>query len=146
MPFAPRSILCPIDFSEASQRALGLACDLAQVFSAEVHVIHVYQLSAYASPNSGLARDLESQVRRELEQFVGPAVQRGIPVRTGLRMGIPYVEIVEAAREIPADLIVMGTTGKTGLQHFLLGSVAERVVRSAEVPVLTVRYRSPEDG
>jgi nucleotide-binding universal stress UspA family protein len=60
-------------------------------------------------------------------------------------MGVPYVEIVDAARDAAAELIVMGTTGKTGIQHLLLGSVAERVVRTAEVPVLSVRYRSRPD-
>ena len=59
-------------------------------------------------------------------------------------MGVPYVEIVDAARDAGAELIVMGTTGKTGIQHLLLGSVAERVVRTAEVPVLSVRYQPPE--
>lgn len=137
-------ILCPVDFSPASAKAFAVAIDFARAFKAEVHAIHVYQLSAYASPNSELARDLEAQVRAELNRFVAGFEHHGVPVKTGLRLGVPYVEIVDAARDAGADLIVMGTTGKTGIQHLLLGSVAERVVRTAEVPVLSVRYQPPE--
>jgi nucleotide-binding universal stress UspA family protein len=136
-------ILCPIDFSPASANALKVALDYARAFKAEVHAIHVYQLSAYASPSSDLARDLEHQVRAELDKFVAGFESHGVPIKTGLRMGVPYVEIVDAARDASAELIVMGTTGKTGIQHLLLGSVAERVVRTAEVPVLSVRHRAP---
>jgi nucleotide-binding universal stress UspA family protein len=137
-------ILCPVDFSPASAKALGIAIEYARAFKAEVHAIHVYQLSAYASPSSDLARDLEGQVRAELDKFIAGFTSHGVPIKTGLRMGVPYVEIVESARDAGAELIVMGTTGKTGIQHLLLGSVAERVVRTAEVPVLSVRYQPPE--
>ncbi len=137
-------ILCPVDFSAASAKALDVAIEYANAFRAEIHAIHVYQLSAYASPSSELARDLEKQVRAELDKFVAPYASRGVPIKTGLRLGVPYVEIVDAARDAGAQLIVMGTTGKTGIQHLLLGSVAERVVRTAEVPVLSVRYHPPE--
>lgn len=137
-------IVCPVDFSPASAKALETAIEYARAFKSEVHAIHVYQLSAYASPSSDLARDLETQVRAELDKFIGAFQMHGVPIKTGLRMGVPYVEIVDAARDAGAELIVMGTTGKTGIQHLLLGSVAERVVRTAEVPVLSVRYQPPE--
>ncbi len=133
-------IVCPIDFSPASANALRVAIDYARAFKAEIHAVHAYQLSAYASPNSDLARDLEVQTREEVEAFLATIETFGVPVKTALRLGVPYVEIVEAARELNAELVVMGTTGKTGLQHLLLGSVAERVVRTADVPVLSVRY------
>jgi len=139
-------IVCPVDFSPASAKALETALEYARAFKAEVHAIHVYQLSAYASPSSDLARDLETQVRAELDKFIGGFQAHGVPIKTGLRMGVPYVEIVDAARDAGAELIVMGTTGKTGIQHLLLGSVAERVVRTAEVPVLSVRYQPPEQS
>ena len=133
-------IVCPIDFSPASANALRVAIDYARAFKAEIHAVHAYQLSAYASPNSDLARDLEVQIRAEVEAFLATIETFGVPVKMALRLGVPYVEIVEAARELNAELVVMGTTGKTGLQHLLLGSVAERVVRTADVPVLSVRY------
>ena len=133
-------IVCPIDFSPASANALRVAIDYARAFKAEIHAVHAYQLSAYASPNSDLARDLELQTRDEVEAFLATIETFGVPVKMALRLGVPYVEIVEAARELNAELVVMGTTGKTGLQHLLLGSVAERVVRTADVPVLSVRY------
>ncbi len=138
-------IVCPVDFSPASAKALETAIEYARAFTSEGHAIHVYQLSAYASPSSDLARDLETQVRAELDKFLGGFQTHGVPIKTGLRMGVPYVEIVDAARDAGAELIVMGTTGKTGIQHLLLGSVAERVVRTAEVPVLSVRYHPPEE-
>lgn len=141
---AIQRILCPVDFSSASSKALDVAIEYANAFGAEIHAIHVYQLSAYASPASELARDLERQVRAELDAFVATFASRGVPIKTGLRLGIPYVEIVDAARDAGAQLIVMGTTGKTGLQHLLLGSVAERVVRMSDVPVLSVRHHAAE--
>lgn len=137
-------IVCPIDFSPASANALRVAIDYARAFKAEIHAVHAYQLSAYASPNSDLARDLEEQIRKEVETFLAAIETHGVPVKMALRLGVPYVEIVEAARELNAELVVMGTTGKTGLQHLLLGSVAERVVRTADVPVLSVRYVEPK--
>jgi nucleotide-binding universal stress UspA family protein len=137
-------IVCPIDFSPASANALRVALDYARAFKAEIHAVHAYQLSAYASPNSDLARDLEEQIRKEVETFLATIETHGVPVKMALRLGVPYVEIVEAARELNAELVVMGTTGKTGLQHLLLGSVAERVVRTADVPVLSVRYVEPK--
>ena len=137
-------IVCPIDFSPASANALRVAIDYARAFKAEIHAVHAYQLSAYASPNSDLARDLEEQIRKEVETFLATVETHGVPVKMALRLGVPYVEIVEAARELNAELVVMGTTGKTGLQHLLLGSVAERVVRTADVPVLSVRYAEPK--
>lgn len=133
-------IVCPVDFSPASANALRVAVDYAKAFQSEVHVVHAYQLSAYASPSSELARDLEAQVRKDLEAFVQSIDAKGVPILSAIRLGIPYVEVVAVADELGAQLIVMGTTGKTGLQHLLLGSVAERVVRTANVPVLSVRF------
>lgn len=136
-----RRIVVPVDFSEASERALRYAIDLAARLGAEIHLVHVWQLSAYASPASELARGMERDLARDLEQLAARHAGSGVLLHRHLRLGIPYVEICQAARELEADLIVMGTTGKTGLEHFLLGSVAERTVRSADVPVLTVRHR-----
>lgn len=133
-------ILVPTDFSDAAENALRYAIDLARKVGAEIHVVHAWQLSAYAAPSSDLARGLERDFARDLDSQVQRFGGHGVKLERHLRLGVPYVEIVEAARAVGADLIVMGTTGKTGLEHFLLGSVAERIVRTATCPVLTVRY------
>jgi len=139
-----RKLLVPHDFSDAADHALQYAVDLASKLGAEIVVVHAWQLSAYASPSSDLAKGLEKDLSRDLEKVVAKHLGAGVKIAYALRLGIPYVELCEAAKETGADMIVMGTTGKTGLEHFLLGSVAERIVRTAAVPVLTVRYTAPK--
>jgi universal stress protein A len=140
-----RKILVPVDFSDASKGAATYAVELAGQLAAgdasvSVDALHAWQLAGFATPTSELAKDTERQLHAELEAFVG-ALGARVPVRTHLRLGVPYQEIVQAAKDYESDLVIMGTTGKTGLEHFLVGSVAERVVRAAPVPVLTVRAR-----
>lgn len=136
-----RRLLVPTDFSDAADNALRYAIDLAGKLGAEVYLVHAWQLSAYASPSSDLAKGMERDLSKDLEALAQRYGAHGVTIHRSLRMGVPYVEIVEAAKELGCDVIVMGTTGKTGLEHFLLGSVAERIVRTAECPVLTVRHR-----
>ncbi|MDQ3034312.1 MAG: universal stress protein [Myxococcota bacterium] len=137
-----QKILVPTDFSDAAHNALGYALELASKLGASVELVHAWQLSAYASPSSDLARGMEQDLSKDLDAVGRRHAAHAVPLRTSLRMGIPYVEIVQAAKDLDCQLIVMGTTGKTGLEHFLLGSVAERIVRTAECPVLTVRYKA----
>lgn len=137
-----RKLLVPHDFSDAADGALRYAIDLAAKLGAEVLVVHAWQLSAYASPSSDLAKGLEKDLARDLEKVVTKHATAGVPITQELRLGIPYVEICAAATAVGADMIVMGTTGKTGIEHFLLGSVAERIVRTSSVPVLTIRHHA----
>lgn len=140
-----RRILCPVDFSECSQRAFEYALALASRLGAEVEVVHVYHLSAEAMPQgvweipSELRADFTARLQQQLDEFVKRQAVSGVKVTTSLYEGIPYVEIVRLAQEQGADLIVIGTHGRAGLARFLLGSVAERVVRTATVPVVSVR-------
>lgn len=142
-----RLILCPVDFSQPSRKAFETAIDLAKRLQASVHVLNVYQLPAAVIPQLALegAGDLEAviqdQLKKQLDALVSSIDTRGINVATSLREGIPYVEIVRAVKDVGADLIVIGTHGRTGLAHLLLGSVAERVLRTSEVPVFSVRPR-----
>ena len=139
-----KRILCPVDFSDISKRVLEIAADLAKRFGADLHVIHVFQLPAtmleavYEDPT-----DMEEEIRQrlndKLNEFVQKTKKPDVKITTGVYEGVPDVEIIKLARENQADMIVMGTRGKTGLSHVLLGSVAERVIRNAEVPVMTVR-------
>jgi nucleotide-binding universal stress UspA family protein len=144
-----RRILCPVDFSETSKRAFEYALALAARLGAEVDVIHVYHLSADAVALAEgtwefpreLEADLTTRLQQQLDELVRHKPQMGVKVTTSLYQGIPYIEITRAAKERGADMIVIGTHGRTGLAHLLMGSVAERVVRLADVPVVSIRTR-----
>jgi nucleotide-binding universal stress UspA family protein len=137
-------ILCPVDFSETSKRAFEYALALAGQLGAELEVIHVLQLPAYTLPEGGFEltpdfeTDLSNRLRRQLDEFTKQPAQPSVKVTSALYEGIPYVEITRAAKKHGADLIVIGTHGRTGFSHLLMGSVAERVVRTSEVPVLSI--------
>jgi nucleotide-binding universal stress UspA family protein len=142
-----RRILVPTDFSKHSQRALIYAAALAEKFGAEIFLLHVVQDFAVflpdlvtATPPALPPRDqLTSAVREALERTVRENHVEGLRLHPEAREGTPYHEIVTFAREKEIDLVVMGTHGRTGLAHLLLGSVTERVVRRSPCPVLTVR-------
>jgi nucleotide-binding universal stress UspA family protein len=136
-------LLVPVDFSEHSERALAYAVDLSKTLGAKVHVLHVYPITMYAAPPLVPGPLVVSQFRDEsqrvFEELMTRVKRDYSPELTGsLCEGVPHVEILRCASEVGADMIVMGTHGRAGLEHLLLGSVAERVVRGAHVPVLTV--------
>jgi nucleotide-binding universal stress UspA family protein len=137
-----RRIICPVDFSEPSENALDFAVELASKFGADIHLVHAYQLPVYALPDGAMMAGPEftTKVTTELGKALAALAQRksGTKIQTHLVEGIPYREVVRMTDELRGDLIVMGTHGRTGIRHLLLGSVAERVVRSAHVPVITV--------
>ena len=132
-------ILVPTDFSVPAERAWALAQRLARAAGAELVLVHV--ISGRASPLTRAGPACEA-VRKwaaeELEDCAGKARAQGLRVRVALRTGVAYREIVALAREGAADLIVVATLGRGGIERALLGSVADRVVRLAPCPVLTV--------
>jgi universal stress protein A len=141
-------ILVPTDFSKHSQNALRYGAAFAEKFAAEVHLLHVVQDLALFIPDNVTGVPLVTPpvdqlldaARQTLERRLQEAaLPPGIKVRLEAREGSPFYEIIQYAKEIDVDLIVMGTHGHTGLVHVLLGSVAEKVVRKAPCPVLTVR-------
>jgi nucleotide-binding universal stress UspA family protein len=141
-----RKILCAVDFSEPSREALHYAADLAARFGADLVLLHVYQLPGYAFPEGivlagpEVLADLLGRIDASLQSWRTEAVARGANrVEITTAQGAPWSEIVRTAGEGGYDLVVVGTHGRTGLGHALLGSVAERVVRKAPCPVLTVR-------
>jgi nucleotide-binding universal stress UspA family protein len=141
-----KRILCPVDFSEFSNAAVEDAAGLAKVTGAELTLLHAYQNPAYVLPMQGyvgLGNDFLTKLRQQLEDEVQAQARglrdQGISVRTEVIEGVPYKAIIDHAKENNADLIVMGTHGRTGLAHALTGSVAERVVRLAPCPVLVTR-------
>jgi nucleotide-binding universal stress UspA family protein len=144
-----RHILCPVDFSEASVHALEYGIGLASSIGARITALHVYEIPTYTAPEMPFTANLEwmEQVREHAAQELRTLVARydgeEVEVTGELREGRPFREIPRAAQEKDADLVVMGTHGRTGLSHWLMGSVAERVVRVCSAPVLTVRH--PDD-
>ncbi len=148
MPLEWKKILCPVDFSDASRDALRVASELARRFDGEVTVFHAYPLPGYTLPEgtvlpaTGMLQELASQTDALLSKWREEAIADGAPrVAVAKSVGEPASEIVDAAEEGKFDAIVVGTHGRTGLAHVLLGSVAERVVRRAPMPVVTVRPR-----
>lgn len=145
-------ILCPVDFSPFAQAALDEAASLAKGMGSKVCLLHAYQNPAYVLPMSGYVgptADMLGRMRQQVEEELGGMAaklsERGIEVETATIEGIPYKVITDHAHEWGADLIVMGTHGRTGLTHALTGSVAERVVRLAECPVLITRGSAGAD-
>jgi nucleotide-binding universal stress UspA family protein len=141
-----KRILCPIDFSDASRAALEVAADLAKRYGAMVALFHAYPVPGYTFPDgsfvasSKMLEELSGQANRHMEEWKGLAQGMGIShVEVATAIGEPAHEILAFARAQQADLVVIGTHGRTGLQHALMGSVAERVVRRSTCPVLTVR-------
>jgi nucleotide-binding universal stress UspA family protein len=141
-----KRILCPIDFSDASRAALETAAELAKRFGAMVALFHAYPVPGYTFPDgsfvasSKMLDELSGQASRHMEEWKALAEGMGVGrVEVATAVGEPAQEILIFAKAQNADLIVIGTHGRTGLQHALMGSVAERVVRRATTPVLTVR-------
>lgn len=144
---ALQRILFPADFSDSNREALKYACALAEKFGSELHLLHVLQDLVAMVPEPGLAfpapgdymQDLQKSAEKALLALPGDTWANPGPVVRATRVGAPFVEIVRYAKEHDVDLVVMGTHGRGGLAHVLLGSVAEKVVRKAPCPVLTVR-------
>jgi universal stress protein A len=134
-----RHILAPTDFSAPGCRAVTAACELAQTFGAKLSLLHVIEVPAYAIEVALPLENLERDARRELALLLPEAASAHVDVTRLVELGVPYQRIVETATAEQVDLIVMATHGRTGLRHLVLGSVAERVVRLAPCPVLTIR-------
>jgi nucleotide-binding universal stress UspA family protein len=145
-------IVAATDFSEDSSLALTYTQELAQKFSGEVVLLHVDQPLApvMMTPELGPAMDVGAMGRiaeeqrmlaqKELDKIAGKLREGGLKVKVLLKVGSPFLEILHTAQSENADLIVLGTHGRTGLAHVLMGSVAERVVQKAPCPVLTIRH------
>jgi nucleotide-binding universal stress UspA family protein len=144
-----RKILAPTDFSAHAENAVRYACGLAERLGAELHLLHVLSEIVPTGPDPLLTpvlppdfyRDSEAQSRRALETLLSPSWGVPTAVEVAVRWAGPVEGIVDYAGEAAVDLIVIATHGRTGLSHVLLGSVAERIVREAPCPVLTIRSK-----
>ncbi|MEO6739521.1 MAG: universal stress protein [Chthoniobacteraceae bacterium] len=141
-----KHILVPVDFSTHSLSAARFARDWAARFRASVCLLHVVEPMNTAAPFGAQAvipppppPDFRSHAKISLEKLVREEFPRSKNVTTLIREGIPYDSIVAAARKLKSDIIIISTHGLTGLMRILMGSTAERVVRHAPCPVLTVR-------
>ena len=141
-----KKILVPVDFSEHASQAIHFAADLAQKYDAALTLLHVNDLIVTLAPYPPLPPKIletaTAEVRTLLERAKAQATSLGVrQVDTNMIEGRPFSEIVRFAEQGDYDLIVMGTHGRSGFNRVLLGSVAERVVRRAGRPVLTVPLR-----
>jgi nucleotide-binding universal stress UspA family protein len=139
-------ILTAIDFSESSDFAFEYALTLARQFQAELTVMHVINepvdLRGFYVPHISfeqLEKEIEEGAEKMMEKFCQTRMGDFTRYTTAVVAGIPYEEILRKAEETGASLIVLGTHGRTGIDHLIFGSTAERVVRSAACPVLTIR-------
>lgn len=147
-PCAPfRKVLIPVDFSPHAEQAMEHGSMISKKFHARITVLHVIESLPYSVTDSlklvEHRRALETIAKALLDNLRKIMRARKVPVGTVLTSGAPYREILRVAEREKADLIVMGTHGRTGLEHLVLGSVAEKVVRLSRCPVLTVPLSPP---
>ena len=141
-----QKILCPIDFSEPSLAALDAACELARHFDAEVQVLHVLpllvpfpaEMMAMAGSPQFSDRERCNEALRDIEEVIAARVPHDVRAQSVVKLGSAPHEIVSTADEEKMDLIVIGTHGSSGWRHLAFGAVADKAVRMAHRPVLTI--------
>jgi nucleotide-binding universal stress UspA family protein len=151
-----KTILVPFDFSASAEHALSIALAEAELQRASVLLLHVVELIPQFGPDTTMVlpegastpigvhhyarQRAEADLREVVARLAASGGPPGPPIETFVREGVPVHEILDFARQEGADLIVIGTHGRTGLRRLVAGSVAERVVRASPVPVLTIRH------
>jgi nucleotide-binding universal stress UspA family protein len=140
-----QTILVPTDFSPHSEKALEFAEKLAKLTGGKIHLLHCYQINVGGISPYGVTipddfnREIREAAAEKVEELERKVAAEGIEVEAHITPRYPSEAVTDLAKEIGADLIVMGTRGATGLKHIFLGSVAERTLRIAPCPVLTVK-------
>jgi len=141
-----KKILVPIDFSDYSKSALKYAVNFCKNFNAEMILIYVVEPVIYPPDFSmgqiaipSVNAEWDERARQELDKLAKEEIPDNVPVKTIIKTGKPFLEIIENAGELDVDLIIIATHGRTGVEHILFGSTAEKVVRKAPCPVLTLR-------
>ena len=141
-----KRILVPVDFSADSAAAVEYAIEFAKSMDAEIDLLHSYQMHPGAITPYGTVlpanflEDLRVAALEQLQKVCDQVQAAGVPVKMHLHHDVPSYAIIDAAKELSSDLIIIGTRGLTGLKHVVLGSVAERTVRHAPCPVLTLNH------
>lgn len=146
-----KTILFPTDFSQGARAAMDYALSLAKDYNARLILLYVMQdisIAEWYIPSAvsvtDMIEDMEKSAWKEMEKWRAEAQARLKDVEKMVVRGVPFVEIIKTAKEKGVDLIVIGTHGRTGIDHMLFGSTAEKVVRKAPCPVLTVRVAGKE--
>lgn len=148
----PKLILVPTDFGASSERALSYAALLAKALGSEIVVLHTYELPMIGFPDGAivatpeLATRITEGAQTGMKKALEAHAKAGVPMRSLIKQGATWRTIVDVSKELDCDMIVMGTHGRHGLPRALLGSVAEKVVRMAHVPVLTVHVEDEGAG
>jgi len=141
-----KKILVPIDFSDYSKSSLKYAVNYAKHFNASLILVYVvepviyppdFSMGQIAIPTPGL--EMDKRASEELSKLAEKEIPPGVSVKKIIKTGKPFVEIIETAAEEDVDLIIIATHGHSGVEHILFGSTAEKVVRKAPCPVLTLR-------
>lgn len=143
------NILVAIDFSESSDNAFKLALNMANKYSASLTLLHVINepvdLRGFYVPHISfekLEEEIEQGAQKLMESFCRQNLGGFDNYKTVIVPGLPYEQIIRQAEQLSADLVILGTHGRTGLDHVLFGSTAEKVVRKCPLPVLTVRLQN----
>ena len=146
-----KTILFPTDFSNGARAAMDHAASLAKDYQAKLILLYVIQdisIAEWYIPSSlsvgDLVEDMRKSAWQEMDKWFAEVSKQVKDVEKMVVRGVPFVEIIQTAKEKSADLIVIGTHGRTGIDHMLFGSTAEKVVRKASCPVLTVRIAGKE--
>jgi nucleotide-binding universal stress UspA family protein len=146
-----KTILFPTDFSNGARAAMDYALSLAQDYQAKLILLYVIQdisIAEWYIPSTlsvaDLVEDMQKSAWKEMDKWAAEAAGRVTDVEKLVERGVPFVEIIRTSKEKKADMIVIGTHGRTGIDHMLFGSTAEKVVRKAPCPVLTVRVAGRE--
>jgi len=143
-----QGVMVPVDFSKESILAAKFGASLAEEYKTKLYVLHVMEpvhpsLRGYIVDFEQFQQRMIAQAKEDLENVIPKAVKDRIPVEFILEIGHPSYLIVEKAKELGVDVVVIATHGRTGLSHVLLGSVAEKVIRHAPCPVFVIR--NPKD-
>ncbi len=140
----PKTILVPTDFGPSSDHAIAYTVDLARAVGAQIVILHAWEIPMLGFPDGAyiasaeLATRVLESAQHGLDAAMKLVADKGVPARGLLKQGATWQTIIETAKEVEAGMIVMGTHGRHGLPRALLGSVAEKVVRTAHTPVLTL--------
>lgn len=141
-----KKVLVPIDFSDYSKSSLRYAVNFAKQFNSVIYLIYVVEPVIYPPDFSmgqiaipSVNAEWDERAKEELERLAKTEIPEGVKVKTILKNGKPFLEIIETAKEEDIDLIIIATHGHSGVEHILFGSTAEKVVRKAPCPVLTLR-------
>ena len=136
-------LVCPLDLSGEAESALARTVEFARALDAEIELLHVYQISAFKVPEEGHTLEYIEKLKRDAQRYLDDVRARleaqGARVSTCVLEGEPHHQIVEHVSRIPGCMLVMATHGRSGFRRLVLGSVTERVVRNASVPVLVVQ-------